>query len=456
MAMSFADMLNSMIDRLPISKNELIRETGINRSTFFKFLKGDRLPTGAQMMTIVETAGFPAEETTRLRKAFEREHYGYMSYRSIELVRQFMESAVESTDILHLPAADDSGEEEELETRYEGTADVRRGMLHFLKKARRGSVPPIFAFLPLEEAYYVATSRVLAPGGREVHFLFSFPDTLDDLDSHVAPYVRYLLPIVFSPDCQVNYYYSMSDLAQGTGILYPYYILTEDEAFFIDAETSSAYVTCAPELVDILRQTFKKRLPFTEEILHPHKTLAETQAEILSLVKENGICMFGPTPCLSLLATEDLARAYMPPQMQDALISYFTGLQASNPIEVISADGLRKMVEENGISEIGIHVTMPRPVMHQALLALKARLGTSLFIADSKKITIPAGWSVNVIPDNAVYLVPYIESFDTVIIREKNLVEAFTQVFDMSLDFFTFDTPASERLLDYYIDATGA
>ena len=44
----FAKILNEMIESIPNTKNEIIGRTGIDRSTFFKFLSGKRFPTADQ------------------------------------------------------------------------------------------------------------------------------------------------------------------------------------------------------------------------------------------------------------------------------------------------------------------------------------------------------------------------------------------------------------------------
>lgn len=454
-SMLFADMLNSMLERLPLSKNELIRQSGINRSTFFKFLKGERLPNEEQMRILLAIAHFPEEDRKKLVKVFEQEHYGYLAYRNIELVRQFMVSATYSTDRMTagiqslLPV-----ETEESDEIWRGVTTVRHAMVQFLNRVRQEEGQPIYAFLPLFEARTLVESRVLTAKGRKTRLLFSFPDAFDDIDTHIAPNVRYLLPLVFAPNINVSYYYSASDLEAGLGLLYPYYFLTEKEAFFISARFNRAFIGRDEQIIRILRTEFEEKMLFMDEITHPHQSIEEVSTSILRETKENDIVLVNPAPALTFLATEELIQTYAH-ESQDTFIPYCRAMQSRHYKEIIPVEGLQKMVTSCALTGFGVTVQFSREELHRILLRLKERLGTTLFLADSKKMTTPEHWGVFLVSGKAIHLMPYNNSLDTVGIREKNLVEAFTQSFETNLDYFTLSPEVANRTLDTYITQTG-
>lgn len=50
--MSFHSLLNSIIDSQSVTKNSLINETGIDRSSFYQILSGKRIPTKDQITVL--------------------------------------------------------------------------------------------------------------------------------------------------------------------------------------------------------------------------------------------------------------------------------------------------------------------------------------------------------------------------------------------------------------------
>ena len=69
---TFAELLTEIISQSEISKNEMIRTCDIDRSSFFKFLSGQRIPTMEQFNRICEKppAGDVREDTNILFRQY--------------------------------------------------------------------------------------------------------------------------------------------------------------------------------------------------------------------------------------------------------------------------------------------------------------------------------------------------------------------------------------------------
>lgn len=67
--MSFHSLLNSIIDSQSVTKNSLINETGIDRSSFYQILSGKRIPTKDQITSIIRQLDISATDEMALYDA---------------------------------------------------------------------------------------------------------------------------------------------------------------------------------------------------------------------------------------------------------------------------------------------------------------------------------------------------------------------------------------------------
>ena len=70
MKTQFSEILSEIISHSEFSKNEMIRNCDIDRSSFFKFLNGTRTPTLEQLNTICKKLLLTPDEERDLREAY--------------------------------------------------------------------------------------------------------------------------------------------------------------------------------------------------------------------------------------------------------------------------------------------------------------------------------------------------------------------------------------------------
>lgn len=86
--MSFHKLLNSIIDSQPVTKNSLINETGIDRSSFYQILSGKRIPTKDQITSIIRQLDISAADEMALYDAFYLERLGETNYHYLKFTEK--------------------------------------------------------------------------------------------------------------------------------------------------------------------------------------------------------------------------------------------------------------------------------------------------------------------------------------------------------------------------------
>ncbi len=134
--MQFRILLKELLEEMNLSNNILIERTGINRSTFYQFLNGKRLPTVQQFSQIMKAASFPEEDARKLRQQFAYEKLGEEDNQCLEMMQGFMATIAEI----------EADEEEyfSLQFRQENSYDaqhfystpekVKQAVIHFLQR----------------------------------------------------------------------------------------------------------------------------------------------------------------------------------------------------------------------------------------------------------------------------------------------------------------------------------
>lgn len=88
--MSIADMLAKTLEEKQMSKNEVIRKTGIDRSSFYQILGNRRMATPVQFLKIINVLQLDAADRIRFLGQYERERVGDEKFVTYEKARAFL------------------------------------------------------------------------------------------------------------------------------------------------------------------------------------------------------------------------------------------------------------------------------------------------------------------------------------------------------------------------------
>ena len=466
----FGQLLKETVLKYDISVNNAIRKTNINRSSYFKFLSGERVPTYAQIHEIISSLSMSEKDGKILIKSFEKVRYSAIAWINHEIVRECLKSVTEwelshhyqtfvsSAIQVHTNSflSEKTKEISSLKN-IQGKAAVSDALILFIQLSSEAlKDTDIYAFLPLDATTSLLRCHIDINNEKQsLHFLFHFSDSTDDADRHDAPKFHDLIPLSLSLRASVHFFYGPSDLTEGLGLLYPYYVISDLGILYLNARLDSAYISTDRDQIQANRAAYQKVLPMTYDILQRNHSLHTLQEKMLAAINASEkIYMIDPSPCIALIATKELAQVMVPTENRKELWAYCSALQQAAPLEIVSAEGIQKMVAEKSLSECGLAFHASETVVHSVLLRLKDRLGKTLFIADSNHITVPEDWGTLVVPDREVTLFPYEDSFDTVSFKEKSVLSAFSASFERSLDYFVLRPNLAERILDYYLQKT--
>lgn len=455
----FGKLLNGVLEETPYSKNEIIRRTGIDRSSFYQFLKGKRLPDPEKLQKILTGAEISSGMTARVMKALDEARYSDLAYGYIEIVRQCMGSVKEAEffraadfDDAEIPLQPEDGE---LMRPVSGRNAVNFAIVRFIRESGGDHLE---AFLPLEAARLLLRYRTIFGKGGDIRLLFHFPDFVGMERRHSASKFHDLIPLALTVDCDIRFFYTSEDLTDGTGLLYPYYIISEKGVLFLSAGLDEAFFCRDLSLREAFRTAYGKILPLAGRISDRDESVGRIQEMITGLLKKTDpdqpIYLVVPSPCMTLLATEKLVKAFAPEELRDTFWQYASSLQAAHPVEIVAPEGLRTMAETGILEENGIRIRFPKEVVHQALTGFRRRLGKTFFIGNTTHIAMPEAWSFLIAPERSVSLLPYVSDGPIVSFFEKNVIGAFSAAFGQSLDYFVIGEEAAGRMLDHYIRET--
>ena len=93
--MSVGSMLSDLLSQASESKNYVIRETSIDRSTFYQILRGNRVATEDQIERICEYIHPDAATYDKLIDCYEEERVDAKTYQNRQYVKQFFNSLSE-------------------------------------------------------------------------------------------------------------------------------------------------------------------------------------------------------------------------------------------------------------------------------------------------------------------------------------------------------------------------
>lgn len=480
----YSSLLRGMITKYDVSVNNAIKKTSINRSSFYKFMNGSRLPTPAQLQEIIQNLGMSDSDAQLLQRGYEEVRYGTVAWINHEIVRECLNSVSEAefssrfeVQQITTPNEIETGSHDTDNETAEsiksdltsavkekigmdmitGRSSVDHALIQFMEiSSQLNDSSAIYAFLPLEATRLLTKyCHGFCSDRHQIHFLFHFSSTTDDIDKHSSPKFHDLIPMALSVQSVVHFFYGASNLLDGLGLLYPYYMISSIGVLFMNAKMDAAYLETSSQTVRMYQQAYERILPLTDEITHRNKSLAEMQMQIMSALRSTDkIFLLDPTPCMSLMATEGLVNLLAPENMRSNLWKFCLSLQEAKPVEIVSMNGLHKMATQYYLSESGVKIQATKEIVHEVLIGLRKRLGNTFFISDSNHITVPEDFGVTVVPGQYVSLVPYLDSYDTVSFLEKNVLNAFSVAFERDMDYFILDQKEAEKVLNHYIDMT--
>ncbi|MDD6465128.1 MAG: hypothetical protein PUF75_04220 [Coprococcus sp.] len=461
--MSFHSLLNSIIDSQSVTKNSLINETGIDRSSFYQILSGKRIPTKDQITSIIRQLDISAADEMALYDAFYLERLGETNYHYLKFTEKCLR--VIGSPYIDTNASDNQtpSRSQELQNKlpdnpidtdqsqaatetilYHSTDEIICGLTKFLIHASKKENNHLQVSLPFDLSSRIklfSSIQSLITSGKFqnatisqiLHFQTKNPNDITEKLDGFATLLESILTKEPNITYNIYYYSNEQKVSKNSGVLFPFYIITDDASLLLNADANKGCLLTDPSLIGLMREEFASVFDHAKPFLSSfsQKELPQFQArsipaeEVIFIQKHPGAC---------LMVTDDLVDKYVPNEFKETLKQHFHFMQQMNASEGITLDGIREFARNHVISESGFYVEANTSDIINALEQLEARLDRNLFVLDTEKIPVSDNWAFLLYPDQYALLVPNKELDFIICVSDPDIIHALTYTFH-SVDF---------------------
>lgn len=461
--MSFHSLLNSIIDSQSVTKNSLINETGIDRSSFYQILSGKRIPTKDQITSIIRQLDISAADEMALYDAFYLERLGETNYHYLKFTEKCLR--VIGSPYIDTNASNNQtpSRSQELQNKlpdnpidtyqsqaatetilYHSTDEIICGLTKFLIHASKKENNHLQVSLPFDLSSRIklfSSIQSLITSGKFqnatisqiLHFQTKNPNDITEKLDGFATLLESILTKEPNITYNIYYYSNEQKVSKNSGVLFPFYIITDDASLLLNADANKGCLLTDPSLIGLMREEFASVFDHAKPFLSSfsQKELPQFQArsipaeEVIFIQKHPGAC---------LMVTDDLVDKYVPNEFKETLKQHFHFMQQMNASEGITLDGIREFARNHVISESGFYVEANTSDIINALEQLEARLDRNLFVLDTEKIPVSDNWAFLLYPDQYALLVPNKELDFIICVSDPEIIHALTYTFH-SVDF---------------------
>lgn len=461
--MSFHSLLNSIIDSQSVTKNSLINETGIDRSSFYQILSGKRIPTKDQITNIIRQLDISAADEMALYDAFYLERLGETNYHYLKFTEKCLRvigspyidanasnnqtpscSQELQNKLSDNPIDTDQSQAAAGTILYHSTDEIICGLTKFLIHASKKENNHLQVSLPFDLSSRIklfSNIHSLITSGKFqnaaisqiLHFQTKNPNDITEKLDGFATLLESILTKETNITYNIYYYSNEQKVSKNSGVLFPFYIITDDACLLLNADANKGCLLTDSSLIRLMREEFVSVFDHAEPFLSSfsQKELPQFQArsipaeEVIFIQKHPGAC---------LMVTDDLVDKYVPEEFTETLKQHFHFMQQMNASEGITLDGIREFARNHVISESGFYVEVDTPDIINALEQLKARLDRNLFVLDTEKIPVSDNWAFLLYTDQYALLVPNKELDFIICVSDPDIIQALTYTFH-SVDF---------------------
>lgn len=461
--MSFHSLLNSIIDSQSVTKNSLINETGIDRSSFYQILSGKRIPTKDQITSIIRQLDISAADEMALYDAFYLERLGETNYHYLKFTEKCLR--VIGSPYIDTNASNNQtpSRSQELQNKlpdnpidtdqskaatgtilYHSTDEIICGLTKFLIHASKKENNHLQVSLPFDLSSRIklfSNIHSLITSGKFqnatisqiLHFQTKNSDDITEKLDGFATLLESILTKEPNITYNIYYYSNEQKVSKNSGVLFPFYIITDDASLLLNADANKGCLLTDPSLIGLMREEFASVFDHAKPFLSSfsQKELPQFQArsipaeEVIFIQKHPGAC---------LMVTDDLVDKYVPDEFKETLKQHFHFMQQMNASEGITLDGIREFARNHVISESGFYVEANTSDIINALEQLEARLDRNLFVLDTEKIPVSDNWAFLLYTDQYALLVPNKELDFIICVSDPDIIHALTYTFH-SVDF---------------------
>ena len=453
----FSLFLAGLIEESGLGKNSIIRSTGINRSTFFKFLNGSRIPTHAQYKDIKRVLPLSAADVRKLDELYEFETVGVDAAINRKAVLSCFEIVADYEDVTKTCISFVQGgvptrlcEFQSGKQAFDQKHEVISLLANFFERQYASGEPKFDAFLPRMEDSFYARINMMALQSKIRHadarILLQFPKKKAGESTYriVSSYNNILLFTVWGfSGFRSFYFYDDNVIEDNCGVLYPYFIADDSEVILVGSKCSGAVRIQDPVLV----KQFRKQIDGVFCGAHEAKVKADDLNAVFDAVQEFGSLEVncwnygGMANLLMLMDEEEMKRI---PELRPYAARVRETLdfveQKQLMTEFLSMDGLRRFAYEGAgfFLPFSSEYSFSLEERIDMLKKIDTSLGEVYYILDEMKVPIIKNWVITVVEGHAI-AIARCGKIEAMAMKEQNLISVFSD--------FMSSLPLSDQVL---------
>ncbi|OON86078.1 hypothetical protein BXO88_09605 [Oribacterium sp. C9] len=435
----FSSFLASLIEESGLGKNSIIRNTGINRSTFYKFLNGSRIPTNFQYKEIKRVLPLSVADVKRLDELYALESMGVDVTLNRKSVIRCLGTVADYEDSEKTSSV--SGQNICAFQKHKLVFDRKHEVLNlienFFARHYASGEPRFDAFIPrMEETFYARINMMALHSdirNADVRMLQQFPKGKGDSSTYriVTSYNSMLLFAVCGFNGFRNFYFYDDNMIENNhGVLYPYFIADDSEVILVSKECSSAVRIQDPVLV----KQFRKQIDGVFASAHEASVQSDDMSTVVDVIEEYvflgvNCWTYGGMANLLMLIDEKTMNSIPELRPYTSRILKIQNYMEQKGLmtDFLSMDGLRRFADE------GTGFSFPFPSEYRfsleeridILKKIDGSLGEGYYVLDEAKVPVIKNWIFTIVEGHILAMV-HCGKIEVMAMKEQNLINVFS------------------------------
>lgn len=411
--MSVGRMLAELLGQADVSKNTIIRKTGIDRSTFYQILRGTRVATEEQLQKICYFIHADEDYFMRLIDCYEQERAGEKAEQR-RCVREFIEA-------LSAEGSESAEKADEIFSKF-----VRREM-------EIGNTK-FDMFLPSNSVctarlYCAITEQSVAKGGAELRQIIAEDDgkeeTVEESFRRLTEWIGYLR----SQRAKFHAYRMPVSMAGLRTNAFPFYIVGQQTLIIVSFDEKQMVVSTNPQVVKAYRENFQNVLTEAAEVASTEATTEKVRSFLLQQWQNAGeepVYVLTPKPRIWLYANDDLISRYL---SDPFYVQYGQAYRSLNIQEFTLQSGIDSFCNDGITIASGGEIQLAETDMDYVRERIDSRRDSELLLLDENRIHLSKDWRMFLIGTRAAVFVPYATNEYMICITSSNVTVPLAEWF---------------------------
>ncbi len=385
--MDFAEYLSALINAKGLSKNKIIKETKVDRSSFFQFLKGARRPTGKQLLAISQAAGFSDEEKDRLHELYVKDKYGKNTF----LIWKMIRDSIAGIDT-YIPAPHkDSPVTGYLRQIFEnaGSSPVRLDFFMPVSSYVRDNLFDELSSLPKLSSGSIAVRMIIV----------GFSDH-DIAELKLISFFMQSIQLYKNPRLELELYYYEGNYNRTDIPLigYPFFILSRHSILMINDLSNDCKKIDDPGFLLKYTESFQSFLKKCDLLSRGYENpvnYTDYLASTFPVSDDDFLYILESRPCVCSIVPMDMVEKYTPPALSGMAKPWITFVQTLLHMKSYhTLDGFRSFREDGMLYDAGLDIRIDDGDTEKLCGLILDNVGSTMFFLDSSRFYIPDQWHI--------------------------------------------------------------